>query len=150
MFKKMLCVLMAVAMAAITGCAGLQIGDDLTTELMVTNGARGLGYAIARVDNPYLTKAVEQAYSLLRKGEFNESDMTALIQKLNRAGEKMLAYAALDLLRVMGAQINSDQQTILDLSGIPDWLWDVAEEAYLQGYDMGASDRRAGITRVLP
>jgi len=148
MFKKLFAFLMV--FGVLVGCSGLQIGDDLATEMLVRNGARGLGYAVARLDNEKLTVAVEQAYLLLRQGQFDESKMTALIQQFKTAGEKLIAYAILDLLKVMGAQINSAQQTILDLSGIPDWLWDVAEDAYLQGYDMGAMDKKAGVTRVLP
>ena len=148
MFKKL--VLFAMVFGVLMGCSGLQIGDDLATEMLVRNGARGLGYAVARLDNEKLTVAVEQAYLLLRQGQFDESKMTALIQQFKTAGEKLIAYAILDLLKVMGAQINSAQGTILDLSGIPAWLWDVAEDAYLQGYDMGAMDRKAGVTRVLP
>lgn len=148
MFKKWFAFLMV--FGVLVGCSGLQIGDDLATEMLARNGARGLGYAVARLDNENLTVAVEQAYLLLRQGQFDESKMTALIQQFKTAGEKLIAYAILDLLKVMGAQINSAQQTILDLSGIPDWLWDVAEDAYLQGYDMGAMDKKSGVTRVLP
>lgn len=149
MYKRLVCVFLAAMTVAMTGCAGFQIADDLKTELMVKNGARGLGYAVARIDNPILQKAVEQAYLLLRKGEFSESDLTALIKEFDTAGEKLIAYAALDLLTLMGAMI--EEGTILDLSGIPDRLWDVAELAYLQGYDMGLVDRAVEtVNRVLP
>lgn len=149
MFNVLVRVLLSMVSVTVLACAGFQVQDDLTTEIAISNGARGLGYAIARADNPYLAEAVSRSYALMRRGGFSESDMTSLVSELNTAGEQMLAYAALDLLRLMGAKITA-QQTVVDLSGIPVRLWDVAERSYSQGYRMGMLDRAAGVTRRVP
>ena len=62
----------------------------------------------------------------------------------------LIVFAALDLVEAMGAVINKNQGTVLDLSGIPAEAWTLVETAYKQGYALGKADKKAGVTRAVP
>lgn len=129
-----------------SGCSFDQIVQDPWGMLAIKNAARGLGYAVAQSD-PSVNEAVVAAYSLFKTGQLDPAAMTALIQKFKPANP-LIVFAALDLLEAMGALIQGG--AIVDLSKIPPELWPIVETSYLQGYELGKLDAKAGIRRAVP
>ena len=78
-----------------------------------------------------------------------EVAMTELLSRLKNQNP-LIVFAALDLVEAMGATINKNQGTVLDLSGIPAEAWTLVETAYKQGYALGKADKKAGVTRAVP
>ena len=122
---------------------------DPVTNLAIKNAARSVGYAVANSRTTADDKAVEAAWELYTKGTLNEVAMTELLSRLKNQNP-LIVFAALDLVEAMGAVINKNQGTVLDLSGIPAEAWTLVETAYKQGYALGKADKKAGITRAVP
>ena len=130
------------------GVSRCDLGDPLQT-LAIKNAARSVGYAVANSKTSADDKAVEAAWELYTKGTLNEVAMTELLSKLKNQNP-LIVFAALDLVEAMGATINKNQGTVLDLSGIPAEAWTLVETAYKQGYALGKADKKAGVTRAVP
>ncbi len=127
------------------GCSfsAANIGNDQLALLGIKNTARVLGYAIGNSKTPDDDQAIKGAYYLLRQGQMTEAQMTEAIQRMKKL-HPLAAAGALDLLAAMGAVINVEQGTVLDVSGIPAAAWDAAATAYAFGFDLGLADRRDG------
>jgi hypothetical protein len=146
---KKLFALLLLASVAVAGCSFDQIVQDQWGLLAIKNAARGLGYAVANSKTTLDDTAVEQAYSLLKTGQTDPVKINEMLAKWNgQPGGKLLVFAALDLLEAMGATISAG--TIIDLSGIPPELWATVERSYLQGYELGKADKKAGVVRAVP
>ena len=122
---------------------------DPVTNLAIKNAARSVGYAVANSKTAADDKAVEAAWELYTQGTLNEVAMTELLSRLKNQNP-LIVFAALDLVEAMGAVINKNQGTVLDLSGIPAEAWTLVETAYKQGYALGKADRKSGVTRAVP
>lgn len=149
MKKKAALILAVVAILVMTlGINKCDVSDPLQT-LAIKNAARSVGYAVANSKTTADDKAVEAAWELYTKGTLSEVAMTELISRF-KSQNPLIVFAALDLVEAMGATINKQQSTIIDLSGIPDEAWGLVEVAYKQGYQLGKTDKRAGVTRAVP
>jgi hypothetical protein len=142
--KKLIPIVLIFALVA--GCSFDQIVTDQWGLLAIKNAARGLGYAVAQ-GGPEVNDAVVAAYKLFKTGQLDPVAMTALIQKFKPVNP-LIVFATLDLLETMGAVIQSG--IIVDLTKIPPELWPIVETAYLQGYELGKFDAKAGIKRAVP
>jgi len=147
--KRIISLLAVLVITAL--CLGVSKCDvtDPVTNLAIKNAARSVGYAIANSKTTVDDKAVEAAWELYTKGTLNEVAMTELLSRLKNQNP-LGVIAALDLGEAMGAVINRNQGTVLDLSGIPAEAWTLVETAYKQGYALGKADKKAGVTRAVP
>ena len=143
---KLLCLLL---LCAVTLGVSKCDMEDPVTNLAIKNAARSVGYAVANSKTSADDKAVEAAWELYTKGTLNEVAMTELLSRLKNQNP-LIVFAALDLVEAMGATINKNQGTVLDLSGIPAEAWTLVETAYKQGYTLGKADKKAGVTRAVP
>jgi hypothetical protein len=142
--KKLFIVLLLFGL--VSACSFDQIVQDPWGMLAIKNAARGLGYAVAQ-GGPEVNDAVVAAYKLFKTGQLDPAAMTALLQKFKPVNP-LIVFAALDLLEAMGAVIQSG--VIVDLTKIPPELWPIVETSYLQGYELGKLDAKAGIRRAVP
>lgn len=143
---KLVCLLLLCAVTL--GVSKCDMTDPVTN-LAIKNAARSVGYAVANSRTTADDKAVEAAWELYTKGTLNEVAMTELLIRLKNQNP-LIVFAALDLVEAMGATINKNQGTVLDLSGIPAEAWTLVETAYKQGYALGKADKKAGVTRAVP
>ena len=148
MSKSLLAAMLVSILAFTLGVSKCDMSDPLQS-LALKNAARSLGYAVAQSKTSADDKAIEAAYELYTKGTLNEVAMTELLSLLKNQNP-LIVFAALDLVEAMGAVINKNQGTVLDLSGIPAEAWALVETAYKQGYTLGKADKRAGVTRAVP
>lgn len=149
MFKKMVALVMVLGF--VVSCTlGTNIPDDKWSILTIKNASRGLGYAIANTKTTVDDVAVVQAYNLFKTGTVDPVKMNEILAPFikDEGAYKLVVLAAFDLIEAMGGVVINNQ--IVDLSKITPEMWKIVETAYLQGYEIGKSDRAKGVTRAIP
>lgn len=143
--KKIMGLLLA--MALLTGCSGLQIGQNDATLLAIELAAYNAGFYIGSkgIDDT----ALQTAYEFARTGQLSPAEVAEAMSKL-KIQNAQLAGSLMIVLSSMGATTNTDGG-LVSLSGIPVEYWDRAAQGYVAGYAMGQVNKKAVmVSKVKP